>query len=121
MKGNPTKRIVRILTTKSGAGSDLTYEKEMLDSRKNSDFYKTNHPGFPASVRRPSSLAKTNDKPTKRIVCTLGLNVPELISLRTKKSCSIPGKTTLFPKRIIPERETAVVLAVSWRILLAPK
>jgi len=44
---NPTKRIVRILTIKSPAGSHLTYEKELLNSRKNSHFYKTNHPGFP--------------------------------------------------------------------------
>jgi hypothetical protein len=45
--GNPTKRIIRILTTKSAAGSHLTYEKELLNSRKNSNFHKTNHPGFP--------------------------------------------------------------------------
>jgi len=45
MKGKPTKRIVRILTTKSAAGSHLTYEKELLNSGKNSHFYKTNHPG----------------------------------------------------------------------------
>jgi hypothetical protein len=47
INGKPTKRIVRILTTKSPAGSRLTYEKELLNSRKNSHFYKTNHPGFP--------------------------------------------------------------------------
>jgi len=47
INGNPTKRIVRILTTKSAAGSHLTYEKELLNSRKNSNFYKTNHPGSP--------------------------------------------------------------------------
>jgi len=45
IKGKPTKRIVRILTTKSAAGSHLTYEKELLNSRKNSNSYKTNHPG----------------------------------------------------------------------------
>jgi hypothetical protein len=45
INGNPTKRIVRILTTESAAGSDLTYEKELLKSIKNSHFYKTNHPG----------------------------------------------------------------------------
>jgi hypothetical protein len=45
-----TKRILRTLTTESAAGSRLTYEKELLDSRKNSYFYKTNHPGFPAAV-----------------------------------------------------------------------
>jgi hypothetical protein len=45
-----TKRIVRILTTESAAGGRLTYEKELLNSRKNSRFYKTNHPGFPAAV-----------------------------------------------------------------------
>ena len=66
-----TKRIVRILTTESAAGGRLTYEKDLLNSEKNSRFYKTNHSGFPASVRQPSSLVKTNGKPTKRIVCTL--------------------------------------------------
>jgi hypothetical protein len=45
INGNPTKRIVRILTAKSATGSHLTYEKELLNSRKNSHFYKTNHPG----------------------------------------------------------------------------
>jgi hypothetical protein len=51
-----TKRIVRILTTESAAGSRLTYEKELLDSRKNSHFYKTNHPGFPATVAHATSV-----------------------------------------------------------------
>ena len=45
--GDSTKRIVRILTAKSAAGSHLTYEKELLNSGKNSHFYKTNHPGLP--------------------------------------------------------------------------
>jgi hypothetical protein len=49
----------------------LTYGRELLNSRKNSNFYKTNHPGFPASVRQPSPLVKTNGKPTKRIIPTL--------------------------------------------------
>jgi len=80
----------------------LTYGKELLNFRKNSHFCKTNHPGFAASVRHPSPLAKTDGKPAKRIVCSLGLNVPEPVSLRTKESCSIPRKTTLFPKRISP-------------------
>ena len=44
-KGKPTKRIVRTLTTESSGGNRLTYEKEMLNSRKNSHFCKTNHPG----------------------------------------------------------------------------
>jgi hypothetical protein len=47
ISGNPMKRIVRILAGKSAAGSHPTYEKELLNSRKNSDFYETNHPGFP--------------------------------------------------------------------------
>jgi hypothetical protein len=51
-----TKRIVRILTTESAAGSRLTYEKELLDSRKNSHFYKTNHAGFPAVVAHATSV-----------------------------------------------------------------
>jgi len=51
-----TKRIVRILITESAAGGRLTYEKELLDSRKNSHFYKTNHPGFPAVVAHATSV-----------------------------------------------------------------
>jgi hypothetical protein len=47
INGKPMKRIVRILTAKSAAGSHLTYEKELLNSGKNSHFYKTNHPGSP--------------------------------------------------------------------------
>jgi len=42
MKGKPTKRIVRTLTTESSGAKRLTYEKELLNSRKNSNFYKTN-------------------------------------------------------------------------------
>jgi hypothetical protein len=51
-----TKRILRTLTTESAAGGRLTYEKELLDSRKNSRFYKTNHPGFPATVAHATSV-----------------------------------------------------------------
>jgi len=51
-----TKRIVRILTTESAAGGRLTYEKELLNSRKNSHFPKTNHPGFPAVVAHATSV-----------------------------------------------------------------
>jgi hypothetical protein len=46
----PTKRIVRTLTTESSGGNRLTYEKELLNSKKNSHFYKTNHPGFPHAL-----------------------------------------------------------------------
>ena len=69
--GKPAKRIVRILATESAVGSRLTYEKELLNSRKNGNFCKTNHRGFPASVCQPPRLAKTNGKRTKRTVCTL--------------------------------------------------
>jgi hypothetical protein len=51
-----TKRILRTLTTESAAGGRLTYEKELLDSGKNSRFYKTNHPGFPATVAHATSV-----------------------------------------------------------------
>jgi len=54
--GKPTKRIVRTLRAKSAGGNHLTYEKELLDSRKNSRFYKTNHPGFPATVAHTTSV-----------------------------------------------------------------
>ena len=42
--GKPTKRIVCILMVKCARGNRPTYEKELLNSRKNSHFYKTNHP-----------------------------------------------------------------------------
>ena len=45
IKGNPTKRIVRILTVECAGGNRLTYEKELLNSGKNTHFSKTNHPG----------------------------------------------------------------------------
>src|SRR4030042_5349689 len=90
----------------------LTHEKELLNFRKNSHFCKTNHPGFAASVRHPSPLAKTDGIPAKRIVCSLGLNVPEPVSLRTKESCSIPRKTTLFPQRISPLPPRSSPLAI---------
>src|SRR4030042_3309753 len=80
----------------------LTYGKELLNFRKTGDCHKTNHPSFAASVRHPSPLVKTNGKPTKRTVCSLGSNVPEPVSLRTETSCSIPRKTTLSPKQINP-------------------
>src|SRR3972149_2405789 len=50
IKGKPTKRIVCTLTTESSGGNRLTYEKGLLNSRKNSHFYKTNHPAFPHSL-----------------------------------------------------------------------
>jgi len=55
---------------KRAAGNRLTYEKRAARLQKTSHSYKTNHPGFPATVRRPSPLVRMNGKPTKRIVCT---------------------------------------------------
>jgi hypothetical protein len=80
----------------------LTYGKELLNFRKTGDFHKTNHFSFAEPVRFRSPLVEVAANPTKRIVRTLGLNVPELVSLRTKKGCSTPGRTTLSLKRIIP-------------------
>jgi len=51
----PTKRIVCTLTIETARNTRLTYEKELLNSRKNSHFYKTNHPGFPAVVAHATS------------------------------------------------------------------
>jgi len=64
----PTKRIVRTLTTESVGGSRFTYGENLLNSAENGRVYKTNHPGFTASIRRTSRLVETNGKPTKRIV-----------------------------------------------------
>src|SRR4030065_467318 len=50
IESKPTKRIVRTLTTEPSGGNRLTYEKELLNSRKNSHFCKTNHPGFPHAL-----------------------------------------------------------------------
>jgi hypothetical protein len=44
MKGKPAKRITFTLTIEYSGGNHFTYEKELLTSRKNSRFYKTNHP-----------------------------------------------------------------------------
>jgi hypothetical protein len=51
-----TKRIVCTLTIETARNTRLTYEKELLNSRKNSHFYKTNHPGFPAVVAHATSV-----------------------------------------------------------------
>jgi hypothetical protein len=77
----------------------LAYGKELLNFRKTGDFCKTNHFSFVGPVRFRSPLVEVAANPTRRIVRSLGLNVPEPVSLRTKKSCSIPGGTTIFPKR----------------------
>jgi len=45
-----TKRIERTLTIETARNTRLTYEKELLNSKKNSHFYKTNHPGSPSTV-----------------------------------------------------------------------
>jgi hypothetical protein len=62
-----------------------------------------------------------NGKPTKRTMHTLGSNVPQVIALRTKKELPDYRKQVILTKRIIPERETTVVLTVSWRIPSASK
>jgi hypothetical protein len=86
-KWQATKRIVRTLTTES---ADLTYEKELLNFRKNGRFSETNHLSFTPSARQPSPFVTTGGKPTKRILLVSGPSVPELIALRTKKSLLAP-------------------------------
>ena len=71
IKGRSMKRIVRTLTIESSGGSRLTYEKGLLNSRKNGHFCKTNQPDFPAPIRQSPPLAKANGKPTKPIVRNL--------------------------------------------------
>jgi len=51
-----TKRIVCTLTIETARNTRLTYEKELLNSRKNSHFYKTNNPGFPAVAAHATSV-----------------------------------------------------------------
>ena len=57
--GKPTKRIVCTLTSESAADARLTYEKELLNFRKDSHFYKTNHFWLPR-VSPPTPLARKN-------------------------------------------------------------
>jgi len=94
INGKLTKRIVCTLTTESAGGNDFTCGKELLNFRKNGHLYKTNHPGFTASVRQPSPLAKTNGKPTKRIVLTL--TTAEVTTLGMEESCWTPGKIAIL-------------------------
>jgi len=54
--GKPTKRIVCTLTTESAGRNRLAYEKESSNSWKTSHPYKTNHPGFPATVAHATSV-----------------------------------------------------------------
>jgi hypothetical protein len=57
--GKPTKRIVCTLTSESAADGRLTYEKELLNFRKDSHFYKTNHFWLPR-VSPPTPMARKN-------------------------------------------------------------
>jgi hypothetical protein len=57
--GKPTKRIVCTLTSESAADARLTYEKELLNFRKDSHFYKTNHFWLPR-VSPPTPMARKN-------------------------------------------------------------
>jgi len=47
MIGKPTKRIVRILRVECAAGNRLTYEKELLNSKKIAIFTKRIIPASP--------------------------------------------------------------------------
>jgi hypothetical protein len=101
-KGNPTKRIVRTLTTESSGGNRFTYDKELLNPRKNSNFHKTNHSWLcrvsPPALTARKSKWQTNE--TNRLY--LKLNLPEVIALRTKKRRCTPRETMISAKRIIP-------------------
>jgi len=57
--GKPTKRIVCTLTSESAADGRLTCEKELLNFRKDSHFYKTNHFWLPR-VSPPIPMARKN-------------------------------------------------------------
>ena len=59
--GKPTKRIVCTLTSESAADGRLTYEKELLNFRKDSHFYKTNHFWLPR-VSPPAPMARKNKR-----------------------------------------------------------
>jgi hypothetical protein len=46
----------RTLRLECAGGNRLAYEKESSNSRKTSHPYKTNHPGFPATVAHATSV-----------------------------------------------------------------
>ena len=89
-KWQPTKRIIRTLTTKPPAGDHPTYEKELLNPGENGDFYKTNHPSFALPVCRPSPFVRRSEKATKRIGPHSALRAPNVTALRIKKSLLAP-------------------------------
>src|SRR3989304_44350 len=64
IKGKPTKRIVRTLTTESSGGNRLTYEKGLLNSRKTAIFTKRIIP--PSLILFPLSVATLHPEPALR-------------------------------------------------------
>jgi len=86
INGNPTKRIVRILTTKSAAGSHLTYEKELLISIKNSHFYRTNHPG----KGNNGGLGGLMEDPFSIQITTFFADMPRMTLLSVSRSFYLP-------------------------------
>jgi len=86
INGNPTKRIVRILTTKSAAGSHPTYEKELLISIKNSHFYRTNHPG----KGNNGGLGGLMEDPFSIEITTFFAYMPRMTLLSVSRSFYLP-------------------------------
>jgi len=75
IKGKPTKRIVRTLTTESSGGNRLTYEKELLNSRENSHFCKTNHPGFPHALPPYDKKGRVSSRGYMKFVLSSSFNL----------------------------------------------
>ena len=101
--GRPTKRIVSILRAKYAGDSRLTYEKELLNSRKDTHFCKTNHLQLcRVSPPAPTASQKQMANRQNESCVLLQLNLPEAIALRMKRSRRTPAKQVILTKRIIP-------------------
>jgi hypothetical protein len=70
----------------------LTYGKELLNFRKTSNFYKTNHLQL-CRVSPPAPTARKDKRQTDETnrMC-LKLNLPEVIALRTKRAVAAQRK-----------------------------
>jgi hypothetical protein len=108
-KWQPTKRIVRALTTESAAGGGPTYENGLLGFRKIISFYQTNHASFALPVRRASPFVRRGEKATKRIAPLLALSAPNVTALRTKMSRLAPENNSFARNESVCSQAECVV------------
>jgi hypothetical protein len=90
----------------------LRMKKSYRIPEKIAIFTKRVIPGFTAAVRRLSPVVETNGKPTKPMPCTSTTESAGGNRLTYERELPNSGRQVILTKRIIPEREIKVVLAV---------